>query len=163
MSQLTTPTLRDDQRATSDQSDPWRYGYRWKKRRLPDGQLEWEQVPLTLKDVMYPKEGDFVTTSDAHERFCAYLRTVLTAYLAQVVGAVVLSDMLIRWDVPGVRPMGPDVAVVFGVRERREWHSFDLAAEGAQVALIIEITSLETRRLDLKRKVARYAQAGVPF
>jgi len=63
--------------------------------------------------------------------------------------------------VPDLRPHGPDVMVIPGLRERRDWSTFDVAEEGVRPALIIEITSPETRENDVVRKVVHYARAGV--
>ena len=46
-----------------------------------------------------------------------------------------LSDVLVVWDVPRLRPHGPDIAVILGVREPKLWRPFDVAAEGARPAL----------------------------
>jgi Protein of unknown function (DUF820). len=51
--------------------------------------------------------------------------------------------------------------VIPGIAARQDWSAFDVAVEGARPALMIEITSPETRVNDLKRKVAHYARAGV--
>jgi hypothetical protein len=51
--------------------------------------------------------------------------------------------------------------VIPGVAERQDWSTFDVAVEGARPALIIEITSPETRANDLEIKVDHYARAGV--
>jgi hypothetical protein len=76
---------------------------------------------------------------------------------------VVLNDVRVKWDVPELKPHGPDIAVVFGVREQRNWSTFDVAEEGVRPAMIIEITSPETRLLDLYAKVDEYELAGVPL
>jgi len=47
------------------------------------------------------------------------------------------------------------------VAERQDWSTFEVAVEGARPALIIEITSPETRVNDLKRKVVHDVRAGV--
>ncbi len=75
--------------------------------------------------------------------------------------AIVLTDVRIAWDIPGLRAHGQDVMVIPGIAERQNWSTFDVAAEGVRPALIIEITSPETRENDLERKVEHYAQAGV--
>jgi len=90
-----------------------------------------------------------------------YLTAVLRARLEPSGQAIVLSDVRVAWDVPDLRPHGPDVMVIPGLRERRDWSTFDVAAEGVRPALIIEITSPETRENDVERKVAHYARAGV--
>ncbi|HEX9370680.1 MAG TPA: Uma2 family endonuclease [Roseiflexaceae bacterium] len=151
---LTAPT-------TPPNDDPYRYGWRYVRRDLPAGE-EFEQVPLTLEDVLYPEVGDFVVHSKAHEDRCIYFANVFNARLPNDPTAVVLHDVRIAWDVPELRPDGPDIAVIFGVREQRNWSTFDVAEEGVRPALIIEVTSPETRKLDLLDKLDIYAVAGVP-
>uniref|UniRef100_UPI002ADDD65D Uma2 family endonuclease n=1 Tax=Chloroflexus sp. TaxID=1904827 RepID=UPI002ADDD65D len=70
-------------------------------------------------------------------------------------------DIRIAWDVPGLRPHSPDVMVIPGITKRENWSTFDVAQDGQRPALIIEITSPETRENDLVRKVEHYARAGV--
>ncbi len=79
--------------------------------------------------------------SDLHHQLCTYLYDVLRAHP----GAIVISDVRIAWDVPGLRPYGPDIAVIVGVRERQNWRAFDVAQEGVRPVLIIEVTSPESR------------------
>jgi len=146
-----------------DPADPFRYGWRYVHHSRPDGSEEIEQVPLTLDDVLHPEEGDFIVQNDQHVRFCNYLYDTLRGRLAHDPTAVVLYDVRVAWDVPGVRPHGPDLAVMFGVRERKDWGTFDVAVEGVRPALIIEVTSPHTRHLDLYQKVEEYDQAGVPL
>jgi Uma2 family endonuclease len=146
-----------------DPADPYRYGWRYVRRDLPDGNYVMEQVPLTLEDVLHPEEGDQVTHSDAHQRRRRYLCNVFEARLAHVSTAVVLDDVRVRWDVPELPPHGPDIAVILGVRERKNWSTFDVATEGVRPALIIEITSPETASIDRSHKLEEYDAAGVPL
>lgn len=148
--------------APEGELDPFRYGWRYLRHEDPDGNFEMEQVPLTLKDVLYPEVGDFVVHSKAHEDRCTYLTNVLTAQLVDEPASIVLHDVRIAWDVPGLRPNGPDIAVIRGVRETKNWSTFDVAEEGVRPALIIEVTSPETRSIDVSTKLEIYAQAGVP-
>jgi Uma2 family endonuclease len=141
--------------------DPFRYGWRYVRRPTPDDPDHLEQVPLTLDDVLHPEVGDFLVHSDRHETDRMYLTAVLRARLEPSGQAIVLSDVRVAWDVPDLRPHGPDVMVIPGLRERRDWSTFDVVEEGARPALIIEITSPETRENDVERKVAHYARAGV--
>ncbi len=90
-----------------------------------------------------------------------YLTFVLRACLESSGVAIVLSNLRIAWDIPDLRAHGPDVMVIPGIRERQNWSTFDVAVEGVRPALIIEITSPETRALDLETKVGHYARAGV--
>ncbi len=141
--------------------DPFRYGWRLVPRPTPDNPHHLEQVPLTLEDVLHPEVGDFIVHSDRHETDRMYLTAVLRARLEESGAAIVLSDVRIAWDVPDLRPHGPDVMVIPGIVERQDWSTFDVAVEGARPALIIEITSPETRENDLEIKVEHYARAGV--
>jgi Uma2 family endonuclease len=139
------------------------YGWRYVERIAPDGSVTFDQIPLTLEDVVHPQEGDQVTHSDLHQRICAYLYNVLRGLLSGIPGAVVLHDVRIAWDDPDLKAHGPDLAVIFGVREHKNWSAFDVAVEGVRPALIIEVTSPETRAVDLMIKLDEYDLAGVEF
>jgi Uma2 family endonuclease len=144
-------------------SDPFRYGWRYVRRKGRNGQEVWDQVPLTLEDVLHPKVEDFIEHSTAHERDREYLHNVLEARRKSWrKRAVVLSDCRVAWDIKELRAHGPDVAVIFGVRNPdRDWSTFDVTAEGVRPILVLEITSPETRYNDLVTKVKHYHRAGV--
>ncbi|MCE7986207.1 MAG: Uma2 family endonuclease [Caldilinea sp. CFX5] len=141
--------------------DRFRFGWRTRPRITPEGKVEYERIPLTAYDILHPQEGDFRVHNDEHHLFCRYLDNVISAQVADIPGAVVLHDTRIAWDVPNLDAHGPDIALIFGVRERKKWGTFDVSVEGTRPALIIEITSPETRRLDLDDKPEEYALAGV--
>ena len=46
--------------------DPFRYGWRTVRRPGPNGQEVWEDVPLTLEDVLHPQEGDTISERRRH-------------------------------------------------------------------------------------------------
>jgi Uma2 family endonuclease len=158
---MTTTAIEEPRAADQPQPDPYRYGWRYVRRELPNGVVDFEQAPLTLEDVLYPEVGDFIVHSKAHEDLCRYLADVFGARLRGNSGGVVLHDVRVAWDVPELRPNGPDITVILGVREQRNWSTFDVAEEGVRPALVIEVTSPETRQLDLIDKVEIYGQAGV--
>jgi Uma2 family endonuclease len=147
---------------TDGADDPFRYGWRYLRHDHPDGTETWERVPLTLDDVLHPQEDDFIVQNSAHEWLQTYLTTVFMARLAHDPTAVVLADVRIAWDVPGLRAHGPDVAVITGVRAIKTWGTFDVAVEGVRPALIIEITSPSTDKLDRLTKREQYESASVP-
>jgi len=99
--------------------------------------------------------------SDRHETDRMYLTSVLRERLEPSGIAIVLTDVRIAWDVPNLRPHSPDVTVIPGLPARRNWSTFDVRDEGQRPALIIEITSPETRQNDLEAKVEHYAWARV--
>jgi len=162
MSQTTTTATE-----VAPADDPFYYGWRYVSRMHRENGEEWEetvQVPLTYNDMLHPEEGDIVTHTPLHHRICAYVVAVIEAWArSQPRLVVVLSDVRIEWDMPDLQAHGPDVAVIFGVRERQNWGTFSVAQEGVRPALIIEVTSPKTRKGDLVDKVDEYALAGVPL
>jgi Uma2 family endonuclease len=119
------------------------------------------RVPLTLEDVLHPRFGDVHVLGDPHDDDCNYLKDVLKDRHAADRSVVVLSDCGIFWDIPRLRHHCPDLAVIFGVKQRKDWKSFHVKTEKVRPALIIEVTSPSTRVNDIKTKVKQYARAGV--
>lgn len=144
-------------------ADPFPYGWRYVKMAGPDGIVRTERVPLTADQAWHPEEGDQVTENSQHERWRTYLGSVFAARLAGDPTAAVLSDVLVKWDHPTVRPTGPDVAVLLGVQEQRVWGTFDVAEEGARPALVIEIVSPSSTETDRSGKRDEYEAVGVPL
>jgi hypothetical protein len=141
--------------------DPFRYGWRYVRRVDEHGAETWEQVPLTLLDVLHPQEGDHIVQNEAHARRCAYLYDVLLARLADDPTAVVLHDVGVDWGVADLRPHSPDIAVFLGVRERPELGIFSLVEHGGEPALVIEVTSPSTVAIDLVTKLEQYEGVGL--
>jgi colicin import membrane protein len=150
-------------RQTPAEPDPYRYGWRYVQITRPDGTEDLDQVPLTLEDVLHPKEGDVILQSDPHDKELAYLRCLFETRLRDRPRAVVLSDCLVDWNLPGIRPFVPDLVVFFDVRRKTIWSMFDVAEEGARPVLAIEVTSPKTRTNDLGPKVKYYKRAKVPL
>src|SRR5437660_1491960 len=161
---LAMSTISDPQapRASRFDADRFRYGWRYVRRDLPDGGVDWDQVPLTLEDVLHPQMGDVQVLSRSHGNDCNYLKDVFEARLAGDPSAVVLADTGVKWDVPELRHHSPDVAVILGVRQQRDWGMFEVAEEGVRPALIVEVTSPASRVNDVVTKVDHYYRAGVP-
>jgi hypothetical protein len=160
---MSTPALATPPGRPPDE-DPFRYGWRYGRRKRADG-TEWtEQVPLTLEDVFHPQEEDFILQRQWHIFDCLYLGLVFQTSLdKRTSSAVVLVDCRVAWDAPGVVPNGADVATFDGVKRRRDWGTFDVAAEGARPLLVVEITSEDTRANDFGNKKQEYFLASVPF
>jgi Uma2 family endonuclease len=147
----------------SPATDPFYYGWRYVERKDQNGRVVVDQVPLTAKDVLHPKEDDQIPEHSAHAQDRTYLAEVCTAQTADEPTTVVLSDCLVAWGVKGVRPTAPDVTVIPGVRERKQWGTFYVARERARPQLVVEITSPKTRKDDLGIKRRYYYRAGVLF
>jgi colicin import membrane protein len=147
------------------QEDPWYYGWRDVEQAGPDGQVKMVRVPLTEEDVLHPQEDDFIVQNDDHTCDCHYLKTILDAHLADRPGVHIFYDHRMDWGVEGIKPHGPDFAVVEGFPD--DWDgqrgTFCLTEFGARTLLVIEVTSPTTRRGDLNAKVTEYYQAGIPY
>jgi len=143
--------------------DPFKYGWRYVKRTLPNGKTELEQVPLTLEDVLYPEEEDFHITSKQHVEECFYLYAALESLALQPPLVSVECDRRIDWGIEGLRPLGPDVAVFVGMshRPRRAAGTVYLGETGGRCILAIEVVSPSTRTNNVGPKLKLYHQAKV--
>jgi len=160
------PMSTVQERRTPPQSDsaklnPFRYGWRDVRVEKPDGRIEFEQVALTLEDALHPEEGDYTVSSHAHALDCNYLQDVFGARLSSDPTAVVLADVEVFWDDPGIKQHRPDVAVIPGVRRQKNWPTFHVIKEGTRPVLIVEVVSLSTRVNDVETKVEQYARVKV--
>jgi len=147
---------------TAAAADPFRSGWRSVQRERPDGTVASDQIPLTREDLLHPEAGDRVTHSSDHQCRLRSRCTVLAAHLAHDPTAVVLDDVRIAWNVPDLNPHGPDIMVIFGVRERRNWSTFYVADEGTRPTVMIAGISPETRRIDQATTREAYDLAGGP-
>lgn len=144
--------------------DPFRYGWRDVTIRRPDGTTDYEQVPLTLDDVVHPQEGDVILEGSLHDLMCAYLAGVFRWRLRDDPRALVLSDTGVYWEDRSLRHHSPDVCVILGVsRQKVNWSSYDIATEKARPALIIELVSPNVREADVVTKFKQYHLAKVPI
>ncbi len=75
---------------------------------------------------------------------------------------LITDDVKMFWGIPGLKNIGPDVAVIQGVRDpMRPRGSFDVAEEGTRPSLVIEVISKSTRKFDYESKPEIYERAGV--
>jgi colicin import membrane protein len=132
--------------------EPYPFRYRWRFVRVtrPDGTEAVDQIPLTLEDVLHPEVGDYIVQTDSHGTDLAYLKEVFKVRLEHDRTAVVLSDRQVNWTITGVKPLSPDIAVFFGARRQMGWLSFNVSKERARPALVIEVTSPDTRTNDVE-------------
>jgi colicin import membrane protein len=149
--------------SAADTKPSFRFGYREVRVKLPNGRFRFKRVPLTLKDVLHPRFGDVHVLSDPHNEDCTYLKSGLASRVAADRSAVVFSDCGIFWDIPRLRHHSPDISVIFGVKERKDWMTFNVKIEKVRPSLIIEVTSPSTRVNDVKTKVKQFARAQVPY
>jgi len=160
---MSTVSTSQPRPPAAPEPDAYRYGWRYVPVEEPDGSVSYDQVPLTLEDVLFPETGDFIVQSDPHDSDLNYLKDVFKARLAGDRHAAVVSDCRVDWNIPGVRPLGPDIAIFFGIKQYRGWATLDVAAEAAKPALVVEVTSPQSRKNDLETKVDLYHAAKVPL
>ncbi len=147
------------------QTNPFRYGWRFVRAPQADGGEELTQVPLTLEDVLHPREGDVIPQTSLHEMECTYLAGVFRSRPIRPPFARVTNDLLIDWGVEDVRDHSPDVAVFAGLREEPDLTegTFHLADSGGRCLLVVENVSPSTRVNDVVAKFAEYRLVGVPL
>ncbi len=158
----TVSTSRPSKRPPDD-SDPVRYGWRYVTACGPDGKPTIDQIPLTLEDVLFPELDDFIVNRVLHNDDAMYLKCVFKTRLERNPESAVLSRCRVDWNLLGVRPLAPDIAVFSGVKRRKNWATFDVAAERAQPALVVEVASVHTHTNDVDIKPDYYYRAGVPL
>jgi Uma2 family endonuclease len=146
------------------QPDPFAIGWRDVPRRLADGTVVNDRIPLTLEDALHPQEGDVIVQNSVHNRNWRYLEQVCELQTRDDPTALVLADCKVQWDVRDLEYHSPDISVIFGVRHRRErWSVFDVAVEGVRPLMLMEIVSPSTRINDVITKVQEYHRAGVRY
>jgi Uma2 family endonuclease len=135
------------------------------RRVGPDGQEVWEDVPLTLEDVLHPQENDVIPENSVQTKERVYLFDIFGQRLPREAGNLVLSDTLVNWGVPGIRNHSPDISVFTGLVQPppERIGVFDLRASGGSCRLAIEIVSPDTRDNDVLYKLDEYYRAGVPL
>jgi colicin import membrane protein len=162
-------TAKNGKARPAEKPDPFRFGWRYVQQIGPDGSKVWVQVPLTLDDVLHPREGDHIPDNSQQSKDCRYLSAVLEWRLANNPRALVLCDCLINWGVRGLRNHSPDISVFDGVQDtNRNWKTFALAKEGGRPVLVIEIVSpdahdRQARENDTVTKVREYYRGRVPL
>ncbi len=145
--------------------DPFRYGWRFVKRQLPDGSEALVQVPLTLEDALHPEESDHISEDDLHSIECRYLAEVFQDRLGRLANGKLLANCLVDWNVPLQGDTAPDVAVFADVRTPlpAQFGLYRLQDFGGRCVVAIEVVSPATRYNDVVRKYAEYYVAGVPL
>jgi len=122
-------------------------------------------TPLTLADLLNPTENKdgvfFMAEGPLHDLMATLLAIMLRLYLNER-GWLILRDVRVDWEQTALHSQHPDITAVFGGRlppENKE--TYVVGRDGGTPQFLIEITSKETRQVDLKAKPLLYAAAGV--
>jgi Uma2 family endonuclease len=123
-----------------------------------------DRVPLTLEDVLHPKEDDVIPERPLQEQARGDLARIFRSRLPQDTW-LVLSDCIVDWGVPGIGNHSPDVSVFadLKVRPDPERGTFHLKPSGGRCVLAIEVVSPDSRATDVERKFQEYYEVGVPL
>ena len=92
------------------EADPFRYGWRPKYVRLPDGEVLVEEIPLTAEDLLDPQDGDVVGQSEQHFFLLILLADLLRRYYTDQKDVFVAGDLKMLWRIPGLKNPAPDIA-----------------------------------------------------
>lgn len=149
--------------APGPEVDPFRYGWRFVAEKQADGQSRLKQVPLTLHDLLFPQEEDQEMHYPSHEEERFRLMEIIGDRVADDPMAKVLGDCRIRYDVPGLEPLGPDVALFSNLAKDWDGGTLEVAATGARPILVVEVTSPDTRKNDFGPKKDYHHRGGVPL
>src|SRR6185295_3339335 len=106
-----------------DSADPFRYGWRWRTVRLPNGEVTEQQIPLTAEDLLNPELGDEVPVSIPHSLFVRGLASLLSRRYRSRPDVLVVDDVIMLWGIPGLKEPAPDIAVIPGMRTKLDLHS----------------------------------------
>ena len=122
-------------------------------------------TPLTLADLLNPTENKdgvfFMAEGPSHDLIATLLAIMLRLYLSER-GWLILRDVRVDWEQKAIHAQYPDITAIFGGHlppENKE--TYVVGRDGGTPEFLIEITSKETRQVDLKAKPLLYAAAGV--
>lgn len=153
----TDPEPRDE--------DLYRFGWRYVRNMGPDGREVVKQVPLTLEDLLHPQLGDVQLQKPIHEEIMGDLGRVFKSRLGRLRGGEVLVDCLTDWGVPGIGNTCGDVTVFEDVQIPFDPNQglFRVEEQGGHCALVVEVSSPDTRENDVEHKVRIYERVGIPL
>ncbi len=140
------------------------YGSRWVEERAADGSVRWREVALAWEDLFDPQEGDVMVHGTLHGQIIRRVAEMLQHWFeSRGRGDVLVADdVKMFWGIAGLKNIGPDVAVIQGVRDpMRPRGSFEVVKEGTRPSLVIEVISKSTRKFDYESKPEIYERAGV--
>jgi Uma2 family endonuclease len=145
--------------------DPFRYGSRWRRVRLANGEVTDQEIPLTADDLLDPELGDEVTQSQPHAKAVTILNDLLERHFDDDPNVQILFDMKIVWGLSGLPNPSPDITVVRGAREDEGRSIFNVVEEGVLPCLILEVVSYSDAAMyknDHEKKVEIYQRVGIP-
>lgn len=153
-----------------DYNETFYYGFRYVPR-IHNGIEIWEQIPLTLDDVLYPQLDDKVNQSLDHSVCATNLYESLKPFATNNPGMLVLFDVMVNWNIPTIKNPVSDITILINVPNTNVTSkgSYDLAQCGGDPLVTLEVTSLSTRPTDVgttmsrRNKLRIYQRIGIPY
>jgi Uma2 family endonuclease len=137
-------------------------GFRIVEVTQADGTIAQTWVPLTSEEFLHPKEGYHLPNSTFHDDIAGTVKELLTRRYANDETVGVFRDLLIKWDIAGLKDNCPDTFVAFGIRNKSGNRTeFWVEEERTRPAFVLEVVSPKYRKEDREIKVMQYAQAQV--
>jgi hypothetical protein len=144
---------------------PYFYGLRTVEIPSRRGRSGFEDIPLTLEDILHPQLGDTIVEPQQNKLERSHLASVVRSRKLEPSVSLVTADCLIDWGIRGLRPHSPDLAVFVGLRRKPDLQApiFRLKKSGGRCLMVLEIAAPHTREIDVVRKMDHYHRAGVPL
>ena len=148
-----------------EEEDPFRIGYRYVHTVDATGRKTSVKVPLTEEDFLHPQEEDRFMVSLEHTATIQRLMYLIDYGQRAKATTGTFGELRIDWQVAGVLPHGPDVIAFdrFPDGVPPNTGTLRVADLGLTCEAIFEVTSEETRHVDLGLKMDEYLRVGVPF
>jgi len=160
--QTVTIKTRADEEKEADSLSEFYFGWRYVETTLENGEVDIIRVPLTEYDLLHPQEDDAIMTTTPHGRNTKYIDIAMSTHFTDDPQTVILNDVGVDLNLAGIEPVNPDIAIVSGVPEDKDWSVFNCKEEGVVPSVAYEVTSPSTRKNDFGIKHEYYAQAGIP-
>ena len=124
-----------------------------------------QHFPLTLLDFLYPSDEDvgvvIMPETPLHDIWTNFLVIMLRTYLLADQW-LVLGDVIIHWGRRGAPAKAPDITAIPGGRlPEAHQKSYRVGRDGPLPVFALELTSSETRLVDLQEKPLLYAAVGI--
>jgi len=155
----TAPSTKTQSKSPSWEPEGWRYIEKASK----NGRVKYERVPLTRYELLHPKEDYIIVHRTPHDFNSAYAGNSTKINLTDKREARAFSDLRTDLDLTGVEPISPDISVMFGLSQEKEWSTFKCQEEGIYPSVVFEITSPGTRANDFDEKYDYYCRAEIPY
>lgn len=142
-------------------TDRFPFGWRTVVETLPNGEVTYDELPLTQADFLNPQLGDHLTQSDSHIKLVMSLLGRFVTFYSTNPTVAAFSDLKMLWDIPNEKEPAPDLAIVPNLRDKTKHRSsFDVAAEGTRPCLVVEVMSPQYPGDDTV-KVGIYERVGI--